>query len=78
MRTCPAMLLVATILATGVSAQQPAITSFQPDGTITWTNISTNCVAVVEKLSPTTSNEWFAVHSCGGHLIMDLVFGKTG
>jgi formylglycine-generating enzyme required for sulfatase activity len=44
-------------------ARQPAILSFAPDGMIVWTNMSTNCVAVVEAFAPATSGAWLTVHA---------------
>lgn len=44
-------------------AQQPLVTSLAPDGMITWTNMSTNCVAVIEEFSPATSGEWITVYA---------------
>ena len=34
------------------SAHQPFITSFQPNGTITWSNIGGDWIAVVAEFSP--------------------------
>ena len=58
-------LLVIVLLASMAQsiAGQPLITWIAPDGTITWTNTSTQCVAVVEEFSPGTSGEWVTVYA---------------
>ena len=55
--------LALSVMGTAAVAQQPLIASFGPDGTITWTNMSTNCVAVIEELSPVTRGQWNTVHA---------------
>ena len=55
--------LALSVMGTAAVAQQPLIASFAPDGTIIWTNMSTNCVAVVEEFSPATSGEWSTVYA---------------
>jgi formylglycine-generating enzyme required for sulfatase activity len=57
------LLAFAGMVVLPVVAQQPAITSFQPDGTLTWTNVCTNCEAAVEKLSEATTGQWAMVYS---------------
>ena len=50
---------VAALLLSEVCAgQSVAISTFDHDGTITWINTSTQCVAVVEQCSDLSSSDW--------------------
>lgn len=45
------VVLVASSLATCVSAQQPVITSFESDGMLTWSNAYSDAIASIERLT---------------------------
>ena len=64
MRKCAGLLSALVLCSVGSThAGQPVVSVLLPDGTITWTNISTDCVAVVEEFSPSTSGHWVTVYA---------------
>jgi len=51
------------MIAGPVASQQPALVSIESTGVITWTNTSTNCVAVVEQSPDLENPTWITVFS---------------
>ena len=56
-------IFAALLLGHQAEAEPPIISSFSPDGTLVWANMSTDCIAVVERFSPVAGGEWITVYA---------------